>query len=424
MHSRSVAGVGRRRGLGSIVVSILFTISSAADAGPQTATVTATSNDPDTSSVHISVAGIGSTGKLVVVVGLGGTSIDFGPVLEGSSVTRTFTLTNAGDATVTNITAVVSPANVGYSIDPPLPSTLSAPGFSILTARFAPQSASDGGPATVTFTGTSGSPSEQTSVQLTLDGSIQPSLTIMDSPAFPDTFRNPGDQAPVRSLKVQNTSGAMLRVSAMVTNDTDVWQLVSEAQVEISAGAMQEFLVRFSPKVAGSAPPAKLRLVNVDSNQTLISIDLHGQGRDRNVQLLPEVLQLRITAIGRPVTVDDALVVASNDETHTFQIRAIELDEASPFTIEDPGPDLELPALSERRFAVTFTPKTKGKITAKARLYLDMDPTMQHEVTLEGTAVFVDAHGGGGCAAGGAGGSAGAAALTLAAALARRLRRR
>src|SRR5262249_2719103 len=64
-----------------------------------------------------------------------------------------------------------------------------------------------------------------------------------------------------------------------------------------------------------------------------------------------------------------------------------------------------------------------GPFTTKARLYLDTDPVAQHEVAIQGVAVFVDAHGGGGCATGGAG-SAGGVALALGAMLGLRRRRR
>jgi len=230
---------------------------------------------------------------------------------------------------------------------------------------------------------------------------------------FPNTFRNPGGQAPVRALWIRNLDEAPLSLTAVImTDDTDVWQLVDPSPIELAQGMSHEIRVRFSPKQVGAAPAAKLQVVHDDDMRLMASVDLIGRGLNR-VMFTSDTIRIGYTSVGVPVTVDDALIVANMETQNMFMIRSIELDPGSPFTIEGQTSGIELPAHDERRFAVTFTPEAVGSFTAKVRLYLDMDPDPQHEIEIEGTAVFVDAHGGGGCAAGDTAGSKLGAVLVL-----------
>ncbi len=212
----------------------------------------------------------------------------------------------------------------------------------------------------------------------------------------------------MRAVRIQNLGEAPLKLTAvMLTGATDVWQLVNPAPIDLPQGTSHEFLVRFSPTKAGMAPAAQLQVVHDDDMKPMVSVNLTGRGLDRSVLFRPDTIRIGSTGVGVPFTLEGALLVASGDTKNTFTIRSIELDQGSPFTIEGQTSGIELAPLGERKFAVTFTPESEGPFTTKARLYLDMDPEAQHEITIEGTAVFADAHGGGGCAAGGAGGPAG-----------------
>jgi hypothetical protein len=149
------------------------------------------------------------------------------------------------------------------------------------------------------------------------------------------------------------------------------------------------------------------------TSQTIV---IEGRGIDRSVRFTPDTIHVGCTNVGVPRTIEKALVVTNMDASHTVQILKSEADDGSPFTIEGLTQPLELFPLSPRTFSVTFTPDAPGQLTAKAYFYLDMDPETRHEVTIEGTALFVDAHGSGGCAASSAG-TGGGVALVLAALL-------
>jgi len=48
-----------------------------------------------------------------------------------------------------------------------------------------------------------------------------------------------------------------------------------------------------------------------------------------------------------------------------------------------------------------FSPPYPGEFEATVVLYLDQDPVAQQPVPIRGRAVYIDAHGGGGCQTGG-----------------------
>lgn len=81
--------------------------------------------------------------------------LDFGGVTVGGTSTRSFTLRNPGNVTVTGIAGLLAPANVGYSIDAatPIPTMLTAGQSVSITVKFMPTATMDGGPATIAFTG-------------------------------------------------------------------------------------------------------------------------------------------------------------------------------------------------------------------------------------------------------------------------------
>src|SRR5207237_1185751 len=74
------------------------------------------------------------------------------------------------------------------------------------------------------------------------------------------------------------------------------------------------------------------------------------------------------------------------------------------FAIENAPTDVTLAAANAQTYSITFTPTEAKHFTAEIALYLDSDPTEQGTVKVSGDAVFVDAHGGGGCSAGGGAG--------------------
>ena len=257
-----------------------------------------------------------------------------------------------------------------------------------------------------TLTGALNGPSQMT---ITLSGrGIDRDLALPTTPMFPTTFRNPGDTPPV-AVTIQNTGEATMNVSAIMIAGGPVWQLVDNADARIAGGTSYDFMVKFTPDAIGAAPQGQLMFTTDDSAHRTAIVLLDGTGAARRVsfgptaEVEPRTIDLGVTGVNIPIVLDDALVVTSMDPTATFKIHQIQLADGM-FKLGDAPADDALAPMATRSYAVTFSPTQIGHFEAMATLYLDQDPIEQSHVLLVGDAVFVEAHGGGGCDVGGGGG--------------------
>jgi outer membrane protein OmpA-like peptidoglycan-associated protein len=364
------------------------------------ATLTITSDLAVNPTRVVTLVGNSTTAGLTLAPG---STLDFGALdIQGAPATQTLTITNTGVAAL-DLASFARTANAHFTFTLPPNTTLAANQTLTIPVTYTPTAVTTPDEVVVlssTIAGVLGGPTSQT---ITIRGrGIDRELALAPAPVFPDTFRNPGDAAPVRPVTVQNLGEATLHITAtMLTSaDPEIWALVDPAPIDIPGGASADFLVRFAPKMIGTAPPATLVLTNDDSDEMVAMVQLAGNGIDRNVAFGTREIDLGLTGIGIPVTIDDALLVASMDPANGFLIRNIAIVGDDVFTVVDAPNNLELPASATHTFAVTFTPESEGDFVATAQLFLDKDPVAQAEITLKGRAVFVDAHGGGGCATG------------------------
>jgi hypothetical protein len=227
--------------------------------------------------------------------------------------------------------------------------------------------------------------------------------------------------APTRTIIVHNNGEAVLKITAAMITGEPVWQLMDKNPVDIAGGASHNFMVKFAPNAIGPAPMGQLTLTSNDDHNVTKMITLNGEGVGRSVTLgpttgvEPRTIDLGVTGVGIPFTVDDVLAVTNMDSATAFTIHDIVLDDPKTFHLESPPADLGLPAADKKMFAVTFDPKDVGDFTTMATLHLDQDPEAQATVLITGHAVFAQAHGGGGCDAGGTGRGGGGLAIGLAA---------
>ncbi len=390
--------------------------------GLMSATATVTSNLVMNPTRTVALTAMSTTAMLTTTPGL---VVDFGSVdRDGPPAMRTITITNTGTA----------PLNLsGFSRNPVTgPFTFTLPGSQaipvggkldvVVTYTPTVEQAAGAFEQVVLTHNIAGVLNGPTSQMITIRGRGTDRHIALDAaPAFPDTFRNPGTMAPVMPVTVRNTGEATLSISAvMITND-NVWELLDTAPVDIPSMSSHAFMVRFSPKVAGKAPVGQVTFMNNDTNMPMAVVLLNGNGLDRNVMMANPVIPLGIVGIGNTVTLENELSVTSMDPTHGFTIRSITLDDDENFSIEASPVDVTLAAQTTMTFSVSFTPTAEGVFETKAYLYLDEDPMPQAEVTLSGTAVFVDVTGGGGCSTGG---GTGTGAVILLGLLAFRRRRR
>ena len=264
--------------------------------------------------------------------------------------------------------------------------------------------------------------------QLSLAGrGVDRHIAVAPEVLFADTFRFPGTRATIAAVPVMNTGEYPLHVSGVTLMGEPNWELAEPVTAfDVPGMGSHDVMVKFTPEAAGKAPNGTLLVMSDDRNVPTSMVTLTGNGKDRRVQLGPPAIDLGDTGAGVPTRLsvlqpDKLMAIANQDADNAFTIRAIEIEGDQVFSIVDLGTDEDLPAGATKTFDVVFNPPGIGEYQATAVLYLDEDPTPQMSIPLHGRALFVDAHGGGGCSAG-TGSSAGMI-LVLGALLAGRRRR-
>jgi uncharacterized protein (TIGR03382 family) len=371
-------------------------------------------------------------------------TVDFGAVdIDGTAPSQTIKLTNTGAATLDIMSITARDGSTAFTVMPlPTTKTTVAPGADFtLNVTYTPLTARPANQPEVlvldaALAGIIGGPPQAT---ITLQGrGIDRNLTVDALTPFPDTFRNPGDAAPVRAVTVTNTGEATLKVTQLMISDEQasagepVWQLVDSSPVDIAGNSSHDFLVRFSPKqiddTTHTTPDGRLVLVNNDSARQMVTVELRGKCIDRSVGFGPPDRQFNVGQIGVGIPTIVELPAIENLDRVGFTIRSIELAGNQVFQLDSAPRDVELPVSGSERLTLTLEPTATGTVTTTVKLFLDQDPEPHRELTVTATAVFVEAHGGGGCSAGGANAGGGAAialgALAAFGAIGRRRRRR
>ena len=378
--------------------------------GAMAADLTVTSDLTMNPTRTITLLGNSTTAAMTVVP----MTLDFGPTdIDAGPVSLPITITNTSADASLDLSGFTKTASAVYSLTLPGGTTTLAPGMQlVLNVTYHPTVEKPAGQLdSMTVTNNiAGILNGPTIEMLTIQGrGIDRHIDVTMSPQIPDTFRNPGDMAPVIPIQIKDTGEAILHISAVMATGDPVWTLVDGDAMDIAGGASVDIHVRFAPTVAGPAPPGELTIMNNDNGDAMAVVDLRGNGLNRSVDLLPNGsgIDMGFVGVGVPVTKDGVLQVASMDPTNSFQIRTITLDDTTgQFAIDNPPTDAALPPFTQQQFSVTFTPDQEGDFSTTATLFLDMDPTPQDTVLITGHAVFVDAHGGGGCSSGGATGGA------------------
>ncbi len=229
---------------------------------------------------------------------------------------------------------------------------------------------------------------------------------------FPDTFKNPGDAATVVPVTVKNIGEYPLHVTGLVVDGDPIWALDSSTAADFMVPGLEskEVMVTFSPTMAGKVTDGHLVVMSDDRNTPLSTITLSGNGKDRNVQMGPSTIDLGDTGAGVPMRLseirpDGLLEIVNLDDANDFRIRDMKLAGDPVFEIENVAGDSDLAHGTNAKFDIVFRPPTIGEFQGTVTLFLDQDPEAQTSVPIRGRALFVDAHGAGGCSTTGGGGA-------------------
>ncbi|HEY1812534.1 MAG TPA: choice-of-anchor D domain-containing protein [Kofleriaceae bacterium] len=288
----------------------------------------------------------------------------------------------------------------------------------------------------ITYTPTAEGITDMASLEVTLpsgtltvalDGTgVDRHAMIVSLPTFPDTLLEPGYAATLEPIVIGNTGGAVLELTNPTITGSPVWSFVNAGPVDVPGMATYPLMVRFAPTTPGPAPQATFSVMTNDLAHPTLTAMLGGSGVDRQAVMTPAVVDLDYAGIGNTVHASDpsrdtVISVVNNDPTNTYAISGIQVF-GGEGAFDVLGASGTIAPGQTRTFDVSFTPPHEGDFTATASLFLDFDPTPEASVTLQGTGMYVEAHGAGCNAAGGDAG--GAIALIIAIGFCVRRRRR
>ncbi len=261
--------------------------------------------------------------------------------------------------------------------------------------------------------------------QMTLAGrGIDRHISMENQVTFPTTFRNPGDMAAVVPVAVNNIGEYMLHVSALSTIGAPEWTIASPTDpFDVPGLSSMNVMVKFAPREVGKVNDGQLQVTSDDRVNPLTVTALLGYGKLRDVQMAPPSIDLGDTGAGIPTKLSDVhpdtpLLVMNNDPDNTFHIQKITMDGDDVFKVQTQSGDavdgMALAPGATQPLDVVFVPPTLGDFNANITLFLDQDTDAQPtQIAVHGRALFVDAHGSGGCSAGGSGGAAVVLAIGL-----------
>jgi outer membrane protein OmpA-like peptidoglycan-associated protein len=400
------------------------------------ATLTINSDLPTNPTRTVTLKGTSITADITLdpqnmVLDFGPTDLDASPV----TVTRMVSLKNSGSAPLDFTSVTKTGARFTFSTTP-APATVQPNGTYSITVSYTPtieRPSNQPDTGSIVFGGVAGAFGAPSTVTIQLTGyGIDRHISVAPAPTFPDTYKNPGELAPVMPVTVTNTGDAPLDISAVMVTNEPIWTLVNPEPVTVAGKGTHAFDVKFSPQTAGKAPVGHLTIMNNDNGMPLVAVDLNGNGIARNVAVGPGVIDLGFVGIGMTVKLSaiapSEVLSVANADTTMFPITRVEVsgDHGSFVVLPSGGgtldPENPLPLLpsTTQTFDIEFTPTHEGALEATAVVFLGDDP--QPAVTLRGRGLYVDTGGGGGCTTS-RGGGLGMILVVLAAVLCTRRRR-
>ncbi len=277
---------------------------SPASVGPSSGSLTVASNDPDTPAATIALTGSGQQAAACDLT-VNPSSVAFGSVTQGTTSTRTVTVSNAGSAncTVNSLSVTGTDLALGAAA-PDVPATLIPGGSLAVPVAYAPTGA---GPDSGTLAIASTDPNEAViSVGLSGTGALAPVCNIQVSPLSLSFGGVPLGSTVTRSTTITNTGTAECTLGSPSTSGTSEFSLGAAAALPptLGPGAAATLSLVYTPADLGD-DAGTLTINSGDPDQPSISVSLTGSGvpvsQQCDVQVDPLSLNFGDVAVGSNV---------------------------------------------------------------------------------------------------------------------------
>ena len=325
-------------------------------AGESTATLTLSTNDPETPKRPISLTAEGIETSLQ----LSPTTASFGTVGVSNSTTQTVTLENDGSAfTINDVTVDGTAFESSSDLSG---TTISEDGSVTLDVVFAPETS---GSQTGTVTVSGSTDTESTNLSAALTGSGQTAELQVSSQTL-RTGVTTADETTSGLITIENTglAGTQLTIDELTINDTAQFEFGSNSISEgttIAGGTEEPIAVTFDPASPEDGTEETTLSLNASSGDTTFTRTITLTGTISAPEPTVSTEELAVGTV--PVDTSTARTFTiSNDGGEPFSINSVEAD-ATGVTAQQLGSSEAVPG-AERTVIVEVTPAAAGSINS------------------------------------------------------------
>jgi hypothetical protein len=361
----------------------------------------------------------------VVVVGEPELPIDLGSARVGVPVTRTITVTNAGETEVTVATPTSSAATCSvHPVAPPtFPAALDPGDVAAFEVRVIPTTV---GAGACTITVTTDIPTAET-IELAWQGvAPEVALAAPSSGAIDFGVVDVDAELVVRTVVLDNPGTAPLAIGpCTISGSTRFVMATACTALTLAPGGSATLMVGFAPQL--EAVESAILTITVDALSTpQVAVALSGIGADQRIALSALSLvfpDTSINATSPPIRYIDIRNPnnPATGVTETLHITSAQTGDPA-FTLANEGPFV-VDGDTVIRLAVTFRPTEIEDYTATLVIVSDASATPMAEVALHGRGISAFGVETGGCCDSGRSSSAPLAAVVVILACRRRSRR-
>jgi len=357
----------------STTLSVLFAPTTA---GSLTGTLSITSNAPN-SPTTVSLSGTGTAGTVSLTANP--TSVSFTGINAGSSSTKSVTLTNSGNTSVTVSQVTVNAKDFSASgITTPL--ALAAGQTATLNVAFAPS-------ASETITGNvTVATSQGASAVIAVSGvGVQPALTV--TPASASFGNVTVGTSSTQTMQFTNSGTGTLTITQVSVTGTGFSAGTLTLPVSLNAGQSTTFNLQFAPTSTGSATGSATIVSNAPNSPTTVALSGTGVAATLIVSVSPTSLSFGNVNTGTSST---QTVTVTNTGNANVQISSIS-ESGAGFTLSGASTPVTLTPNQSLTFSVIFTPASAGSLTGTVTVTSNATGSPA-SIALTGTGVQASTH--------------------------------
>ena len=352
---------------------VQFAPESAGSAGGSVSIASNAPNSPST--VALSGSGLGATATITASP----LSVNFGNVSAGTSASKSVTITNSGNASVTVSSVSVNASDVtasGIATN----ATIGAGQSATLTLSFAP-GAAENVTGTVTVATAQG-----TSAVVAVSGTCQQAAVTLTPGSVSFGSVVVGAES-TQTVQIRNTGSATLTVSQLNVSGTGFSTSGASLPMTIAAGQTSSFGVEFNPAANGSAGGSVSIVSNAGPSPTTLAMSGTGVSPVKTVSFSAPSLNFGNVDDG---TTSTQSIIVSNTGNADVTLQQIGVT-GTGFSLTGANTPVLVSAGQVFTFNVNFAPTSGGAATGAVSIASDASGSPA-TITLAGTGLAPSSH--------------------------------